>query len=151
MFNEDFVPSTMEEAVDHIVSNLGEGDLEVIRQRWEKMKAEKPIVFRVNVNGTSKDRVMRPTLMSASHFFTGMAFRNSWSFWEWDTPIKRDCIEKYQIAHADDMSGLMLEWAASKALGLPFDPVEHCQRFHEHWADYGMTSIEAGTPDDQRK
>ncbi len=146
MIDEDYVPSTMEEAVDHMVARLSDSDREEIRRRWEKIKSEKPIIFRVDVNGVSKEREMRRSIMAASHFFTGMQIRNSWSFWKWNTPIKRDCIEKYQIAHADDMSGLLLEWVAHKAIGEPFDPVEHCQGYHEHWADYGQTSIEAGTP-----
>lgn len=114
--NEDIVPSTIEEAVNMIVGDLSEEDRKLI----EKNPPE------------------------SSHFFGGMRMRNNWSLWEQETPIKRDAVEKYKIAHADDLSGLIMEWVWAKAQGKEFDPQKHCQRYHEHWKRYGMTSLRAG-------
>lgn len=49
--------------------------------------------------------------------------RNSWSLWATDSPIKRDAMEKYKISHADDISGLILEWVYAKVCGVKFDPL----------------------------
>lgn len=84
---------------------------------------------------------------ASMHHGLGRHIRNSWSFWEWDTPIRNDCMEKYAITHPDDMSGLLLAWVAATVRAEDFDPVAYCNRFHEHWAQYGMTSVEAGTPE----
>jgi hypothetical protein len=84
---------------------------------------------------------------SILHLGLGMQVRNAWSFWEPDTPLKRDAIETYKIAHADDISGLVFEWARNMILGnKDFNPVAYCDNFHAHWAKIGKTSIEAGTP-----
>ncbi len=118
MTDPDFFPSTIEEAVNHIVKNIEPEEVGYIKSQ-----------------------------SSASvHFFGGMAMRNDWSLWEPDTPLKRDAIATYKIAHADDISGLIMDWVWAKVRGEEFDPVKACDIYHKHWAAYGMTSIEAGTP-----
>lgn len=80
---------------------------------------------------------------AAMHFGLGMAMRNNWSFWE-DTPLRRDCIAKWKIAHGDDLSGLMLAWVFHRLRDEPFDPEEHCKTYHSHWKETaGMTALEA--------
>lgn len=118
--NPDFVPSTIEEAINHIVESLDEKECEFIR--------------------SSGDSVV-------IHHTVGRYIRNNWSLWSPDTPLKRDAVETYQIAHADDISGLIFDWVYAKVQGIPFDPQECCERFHEHWAQAqfgGQTSLEAG-------
>jgi len=78
------------------------------------------------------------------HFGVGTSLRNSWSLWDPDTPLKRDAVRTYGIAHADDISGLIIAWLWAVVRGEPFDPLEHCQRYHRHWKHMGMTSLAAG-------
>lgn len=124
LINMDSVPATMEEAVNALHDGLTPEDIATIKTH-------------------------SPECSPLLHYTAGRQIRNVWSFWEWDTPIKRDCIEKYRIAHPDDMSGLLITWVMSKVQGVEFDPVAYCERFHEHWAREGMTSVEAGTPSDK--
>lgn len=114
--NQDFVPGTITQAVDHIIESLTEEDKNFIKEN-------------------PPERI---------HFVTGMAIRNAWSLWETDTPIKRNAINTYKIAHADDISGLIFAWVWAKINQQPFDPQEYCQRYHDHWAKMGITSIQAG-------
>lgn len=114
--DQDSVPSTIEEAVNRIVANVTEEECEAIRQ----------------------------SSTAEHHFSVGMSLRNHWSLWDNDSPLKRDAAAKYGIAHADDISGLMLEWARARICGIEFDPILHCEQYHEHWAKYGKTSLQAG-------
>lgn len=115
-YSEDFVPATIEQAVDSIVDNLEEQEKQIIIQSDP----------------------------ANHHFQFGMSMRNNWSLWEKETPIKRDAVEKYKIAHADDLSGLIMEWVWAKVNQKEFDPVSYCERFHTHWRQFGISSLEAG-------
>lgn len=112
----DFVPSTIKEAVDHIVSTLSESEKEYIRNHDP----------------------------ASIHFGSGMGMRNDWSLWEKETPLKRDAVDTYKIAMADDLSGLIFDWVWAIVREEPFDPIQYCERFHEHWKQYGTTSLQAG-------
>jgi hypothetical protein len=112
----DSVPKTVEGAVDALIASLSEPEREA-----------------VEVSSGAE-----------FHFGAGMHVRNSWSLWEPDSPLKRDAVERFSIAHADDISGLIWAWAAAKLRGQPFDPAQECEIFHEHWRRYGMTSLQAG-------
>lgn len=116
-YSQDFVPSTIKEAVDHIVAHLDENELTTIRGNPDS---------------------------GCVHFFGGMAMRNNWSLWEKETPLKRDAIETYRIAMADDLSGLIMAWVWAIVRGEDFDPFQHVARYHEHWKRYGTTSLGAG-------
>ena len=115
--DKDFVPSTIEAAVDHIVESLSDEDREFI----------------TNDNSPA-----------AIHHTIGRYIRNSWSLWEPDTPLKLDAVLKYGIAHADDISGLILDWVFAKVIRDNFDPRSACERFHEHWRNMGTDSLTAG-------
>ena len=80
---------------------------------------------------------------SVHHGF-GMHMRNGYSFWETETPIKRDAVETYGIAHAADMSGLIMEWVWHQVRGEEFDPIKHVETYHKHWKSYNTTSLQAG-------
>jgi hypothetical protein len=114
--DQDKVPSTIRAAVKMLVDSLSDEDLEVVRA----------------------------TDTSEHHFPVGQGLRNGWSLWEADSPLKRDAVKTYRIAHADDISGLILAWAFALARSELFDPQDHCLVYHEHWQRHGMTSLEAG-------
>ena len=100
--NKDIVPSTVEKAVDLIVDALAEEDINYIKQHSSE----------------------------SIHLTIGQYIRNSWSLWYQDTPLKRDAVHTYKIAHADDISGLIFEWVWHKVLEKEFDPIKHCEIFH---------------------
>ena len=77
-----------------------------------------------------------------SHHGFGTFLRNSWSLWE-DTPLKRDAVATYGIAHADDISSLIRDWVVAKVCAEELDPHEVCERFHEHWERNGTDSLKA--------
>ena len=117
IINPDFVPSTIEDAVNHLFGNLTE---------------------------EHKEQILEIDNSAQIHHTIGRFLRNSWSLWEKDTPLKNDAIQTYEIAHADDISGLILGWLFAKVRNKDFDPILYCESFHKHWAQFGITSIEAG-------
>ena len=120
----DCVPNTAEEAVAALVKAASSEDLEGVRAEsasWAQV-----------------------------HFGFGMFIRNAWSLWE-DTPIRRDCISRWKIAHADDVSSLLLAWFIAEVRGDAFDPEKYCERFHEHWESYGTTALKAAGIDDENQ
>lgn len=114
----DSVPATVEAAVDAVVDALSDSERHLISM------------------------AMTPAVV---HHTAGRFIRNSWSLWSPDSPIKRNAVERYKIAHADDISGLIFEWVWAKVRGTPFDPLEHVEGYHLHWLrTTGKTSLEAG-------
>ena len=112
----DFIPSTIENAVDTIIDSLSFED---------------------------KGEILKNLLSVSVHHTIGRYLRNSWSLWNPDTPLKRDAVNTYGIAHADDISGLIIEWTWAKVLEIEFDPLVFVKKYHQHWARCGMTSLEA--------
>ena len=116
--DQDTVPSSVEAAVDSIIVLLGDEDYAAF---------ENPCVTNATV-----------------HHTIGRYLRNEWSLWGDDTPLKRDAVEKYGIAHADDISALIIEWVFVKIQGDEFDAIGYCRCFHDHWESYGTNSLAAG-------
>lgn len=116
--NEDIVPSTIEAAVNHIVASINDED-------------------KANI-------LKEPKIDVLTHHTVGQYLRNNWSLWDNDSPLKRNAIEKYGIAHADDISGLILRWAIAKIRNEEFDALEHCEIYKKHWAKLNMSALEAG-------
>ena len=117
--DQDKIPSTMDEAVDQLIQSFTEDEKDLLRK----------------------------TSPSHYHFTLGMYLRNNWSFWE-DTPLRRDAIKRWKIAHADDLSGLLFEWVFAKLKNESCDPNIMVQRYHNHWKKYNTTSLEASNLDE---
>jgi hypothetical protein len=111
------VPTTINEAVDRIYTDLAEKDREFI---------------------LSNDS-------AAIHFTTGMAIRNKWGLWKPDSALRRFSAIHYGIAHADDISGLILEMVWAKVRGQNYDWRAYRDRVNKHWLEtMGKTALEAG-------
>lgn len=118
----DKVPSTIKQAVDMVVDGLS------VAERGE-----------IQLSTVS--------MAITSHFGLGMALRNAWSMWQWDTPLKKDAVKNYKIAHADDMSGLILTWSFAQVCGKEFDAEAYCAHCNEHWRKAGfINAVEAARP-----
>ncbi len=115
LINLDIVPSTVRQAAELLAESLSENEREYFR--------------------TTPASTLRGN-------FAG-AIRQGWSLWELDTPLQRDAIRHYSIAHADDVSCLIIDWARAMVMDEEFDPIEHCKQYHAHWARLGTTSMEA--------
>lgn len=115
--NQDYVPSTIKDAVNHIVESLSIEDRQFIEA--------------YNNN-------------ASVHHTIGRYIRNNWSLWGKDSPLKRDAVNTYGIAHADDISSLVLDWVYHIVNKEEFNPHQAVKKFHEHWGSFGMTSLEAG-------
>lgn len=100
----DKIPSSVKECVDTIVSSLTPTDIEYISKNVSRL----------------------------THFGVGMHLRNKWGLWK-DNPITKDALALYGISHADDVSGLILEWVLCKAKGEEFDPMQFSKACIKHW------------------
>ena len=120
LIDEDSVPSTIKAAVDDVVSRVTEEDREAMKDMDE---------------GTFGARV---------HHSIGRYIRNNWSLWAKDSPLKRDAVNTYGIAHGDDISGLILAWIWHAVVEKEFDPQEHVKKYHEHWKATGSDALKAG-------
>jgi len=117
--DKDMVPKTVEEAVDNLVSSVSDDEKKFICE--------------------SKDPY------SEVHFTAGMYVRNNWSLWEKETLLVQDAIKTYKIAHADDISGLIFEWAFAKIRGDRFDPFLLVKKYEDYWQKFtGKNALEAG-------
>ena len=118
-FNEDFVPSTVLEAIDCLYSDITDADR-------ESMLKNSP---------------------ASVHHFMGQYLRNNWSFWEDDTPFKRDMVNTYGLwGHGDDCSGLVLDglWAKVKGLNVTETLQKTADSYRTHWKKMGLHP-ESGT------
>lgn len=116
--NQDIVPSTIQQAVDILFNGLEQDEKDAI--------------------------INNSTIIGSAHFGIGRWIRNNWHMWENNCPLKNNAIELYKLAHADDISGLILSWLFAKVKGENFDPNKHCEIYHEHWKNMGIDSISAG-------
>lgn len=126
MFDEDYVPSTIEAAINEMYSIFTDEEVQFLR-----------------VSSIPFERIHTRFMMKY-----GMAMRNAWSLWERGTPLKEDAKRLYQISHADDISSLIMAGALARMRCINFATFLPwwCERFHNHWAKAGLTSLEAGEP-----
>lgn len=109
--NPDAVPATHEAAVQAVIDALHTSDIVRIQERS----------FRhVDV-----------------HHSLGRHIRNSWSLWDKTTPLSLHYQQRFSLAHADDLSGLILGEAFARVRGELFDREVEVARFREHWARTG--------------
>ena len=116
-FDPDKKPKTISEAVDTLVSMLEPNEVEAVK------------------GGLTVAEI---------HSSFGMRLRNAWRLWDNGTAIKNDAVATYGIAHGDDLSGLIMEWAFAKVRGDAFDPQSHVAQYHEHWREAGTDALTAG-------
>ncbi len=86
----------------------------------DKVPSSIEFTVRMLVDSLSDEdrRVVQSTEASEHHFPVGMGLRNDWSLWGADSPLKRDAVKTYGIAHADDIIGLILARAFALAENL---------------------------------
>ena len=75
------------------------------------------------------------------HHTVGRYIRNSWSLWERETALVQHYIARFGLAHADDLSGLMLEQALCEVRGQAFDIEAKVRHYLEHWREQGVDPI----------
>ncbi len=102
------------------------------------------VIDRMSDEDKAKIQAMDDDRSYEYHHTVGRYLRNDWSLWEPDTPIKRDAVASYGIAHADDISGLILSWVWAKIRSIDFDPKKYCESYHEHWRACGTDALTAG-------
>lgn len=78
------------------------------------------------------------------HFGAGMAIRNNWNLWKKESSVVQDAIKNYKLAHADDISGMIFEWAFAITRGEDFDAQEFSRQTDSFWMQTtGKSAIEA--------
>ena len=92
MISLDIVPSTVRQAAELLATSLDDDQRKYFR--------------------TTPPETIRLV-------FAG-AIRAGWSMWEMNTPLQRDAIKHYAIAHAEDVSSLIVYWARALVLGEDF-------------------------------
>jgi hypothetical protein len=113
----DKVPSTLEAAVEMIVSGLDEEEVKFIQE---------------NASCTI-------------HHSFGTTTRNNWSLWDRETPLVLHFLERFNIAHADDISGILMDCTWRSVKGEPWKLEEQVERYHTHWKNCGLP--ENGIPE----
>jgi hypothetical protein len=111
--DQDFVPATVDEAIKAIVESLDFDDLDYIKKNDP----------------------------SSLHHFGGMGMRNSWSFWEKDTPIHFDFRKRFNLwGIADDISGIIFEGVWATVLGQNVEEVlqAKAEEYRAHWIKYDI-------------
>ncbi len=112
-FDEDKVPSTVDEAIDMLVATMN-----------DKEKTD----F-INVDGATM------------HHTLGTFIRDAWSLWEQNTPLQRDFINRFGLfGHADDMSAIFIASAKAKISGedISTEQSRLIFRFKNHWSLFGL-------------
>jgi len=111
--NEDFVPASLNEAIEYLYSILEDKDIKFIKKNT----------------------------CDGVHFTMGTYLRNNWSLWETDTPLSKDIKNRFKIfCHGDDVSGLILTglWAKVNGLDIETKLNEEADEYKRHWPKYGI-------------
>jgi hypothetical protein len=113
MKKTDFIPKTLNEAIDFLYKGLNKEEIGFIKK---------------NNSGSV-------------HFSTGMSLRNNWGFWKEGTPFKKDIKKRFKLfGHGDDCSGLVLEGVWAKVMGKDVNEIldKAATRYYKHWKRYGV-------------
>ncbi len=104
----DVIPTTIAAAVDVLVAAMTDEEL---------------------------SEISRGATTAMAHHGLGRWLRNNWSLWDLTTPLNRDAVKTYGLAHGDDLSSLILNWAWAKIEqgGSVFEPQAHAEELKEYW------------------
>ena len=103
----DHNPSSLEETITILASNLSAEEREVIAQE------------------------------DASYFHNGVGrtIRNEWKLWDYSSPFAMYFAETYQIVHADDMSGMILQGLRAYVRSEEFYPDAVAAVYRDFWEE----------------
>lgn len=121
---EKYIPKSLNEAIEYLISKNNESTLEQIRNMTEKQ------------------------FMSAVHHGMGTAIRNEWYLW-WhgiknvegvpkEMPELIAEFEKMGIIHGDDISGIILTSTYRTIKKLDLDLPNQIKVYHDHWKREGF-------------
>lgn len=116
MFDSNNIPKTKDLAVSYLMDQLEEADVEYILE-----------------NGSD-----------SLHHFTGRKMRNGWKLWDNESVLSQYFIRNYQIAHADDISSLILDSVFALVKEENFDFNEKVEVLKSYWEKMGTNSLKAG-------
>jgi hypothetical protein len=76
---------------------------------------------------------VKRTNSSAVHFGLGMQIRNDWSLWDIENPLVKWFEKEYNITHADDISGIILDCLWQDIKGLPRRDRIQAENTNKYW------------------
>jgi hypothetical protein len=112
-FVKDYVPDTIEEAIDYIFRSMSEKDVENARK----------------------------STSGSYHFSVGMYLRNNWHMWDTKSQMNQDFQRRFGLfGHGDDLSGMILEgvWARIRGDDLNKVLLAEATRYIKHWTEQGL-------------
>jgi hypothetical protein len=113
--NLQFQPKTLDEAVNHILKSLDDGEAEFIK-----------------TEGKTDDDPLGTFYSIAMHHGLGQAIRNNWGLWG-GSELKTFFEQTYGLGHADDMSGLILGSVEAAIRNESFVVEKEAKRYKEFW------------------
>lgn len=113
---KDNIPETLEEAVLMLVANN--------KEQIKKLRKEDVAKY---------------------HFSTGMNIRNAWGLWQEDSTLHKHFKEKYNLWHADDMSGLIFHCFHKAINKEPWEAEKQAEHYHEYWKNMKVTGDKCPT------
>ena len=75
--------------------------------------------------------------IASLHHGLGQHMRNFWGLWSQDSGVYEDVNKRYQLTHADDISGIILHGAWRKRNNQPMNLIEIAFSYHRHWKEHG--------------
>lgn len=129
--NEEYIPETLEDAIDYLYSCCDEKDIEYIKTEGESQAFEMPNGQKLNFYGHTM------------HHGYGQMIRNAWGLWN-GSVLKDHFIERFGLGHADDMSGLIIEGLEAKIQGKPYTERQINRRvrsYKRHWRKVGIDPL----------
>lgn len=105
--SQDLVPTNLNEAISEIVNNLKPSDIKEIK----KSKSDACDV----------------------HFGFGMFLRNNWCLWDKNSRLVKWFKNKYDIDHADDISGLILDCVWRDVKKMPRRDKKLAKSYVKYW------------------
>lgn len=112
MEKNDYVPQTLDKAVDYLVENCPPDELETLKQMGER------------------------AFVGKTHHVLGRWLRNNWGLWKEDSDLSKH-FQEIGIYHADDMSGIILTCFFRKVNGIDLNLEKQVKKYIEFWKKEG--------------
>jgi hypothetical protein len=110
---DKYIPKTLQEAIDHIVSKIPAEEKEAV-----------------------KDMTLR-SFMGNTHHFLGRNLRNDWGLWFNENELTQ-YFSSLGINHGDDRSGIILESVYRHLHGDPIEMDTQVEKYKAFWKGQGF-------------
>lgn len=97
------------------------------------------------LSNDNKNQIRSNSEYVLTHHGFGMGLRNEWNLWGSRPSASKDLrdefVDRFQLGHADDMTGLLLDHVRAIVRDEYFNPQAEVLKYREHWIQQNIDPV----------